>query len=213
MKSLLPFVEYYLRPLPGFRLMQPLLERLALWQWQRTGRPPAPRSVKAAMVRRFATTRRRVLVETGTFYGDMLEQLRDDFDRLISIELSPRLARRARRRFAAEPRFEIRQGDSGQVLGDVLRELARPAVLWLDGHYSGPLTARGDGDTPLAREVDLALCHGTTDDVILVDDARLLGTDPDYPTVDELRTLVASRRPDWRLALRDDALLLGESVE
>lgn len=206
MKNLLPFVEYWLRPAPGFGLVQPALEALAERRWRRDGLPPPPRSVKATLIRRYAGAARGALVETGTYYGDMLAALRGDFQALHSIELSPRLARRARRRFAGDDAVTIHEGDSGVLLPAVLRGLGRPAVLWLDGHYSGPLTARGAVDTPLLAELEAALALGTADDVILIDDARLLGTPP-YPSSAEVERLVAARRPEWSVHLESDVLV------
>jgi hypothetical protein len=205
-KSLIPFLEYYLRPLPGFTLLQPSLDRLALLRWTRTGEPPAPRSVKVALLRRFAGPDRRALVETGTFFGDTLAMLRSDFGVLHSIEISPWLARSARRRFAEDPGVQIHEGDSGLLLEQVLRDLGQPAVLWLDGHYSGPLTTRGSTDTPLLREIDSALQHGTPEDVILIDDARLLGANPAYPTAGEVHRRILAARPDWDFVVEGDVL-------
>lgn len=142
----------------------------------------------------------------------MLALLRNDFDHLVSIELSPRLARRARRRFAEDDRIEILEGDSGDLLGEVLQRLARPAVLWLDGHYSGPLTARGDVDTPLLREIQEALRHGTEEDVVLVDDARLLDSDPAYPRLETFRELIVAQRPTWGISLDVDILHAGPGI-
>ena len=202
----LPYLEYYLRPVPGFTVFHPLLEAASLRAWRRDGRPPAPRTVKEAIIRGFAGPPRRVFVETGTFYGDMIAAVRGDFERLFSIELSPRLARRATRRFAGDPRVAILEGDSGDRLGPLLRGLGAPAVIWLDGHYSGVLTARGESDTPLARELAAALECGTTQDVVLVDDARLIGCDPAYPSLGEIESLVGARRPGWTVQVLDDVL-------
>jgi hypothetical protein len=211
MPNILPYLEYWLRPVPGFTAVQPALERLATRRWERTRSPPPPRSVKAELVRRFAGGPRRAFIETGTFYGDLLELLRRDFDRLESIELSPSLARRARRRFAADPRIRVHEGDSAALLEQVIRDLARPAVIWLDGHYSGPLTARGTTDTPLVQEVEAALRAGTPDDVVLVDDARLLGTNPAYPRLEELVRLFEAR-PGWTVAVESDIVRAGRGI-
>lgn len=206
MRNLIPFLEYYLRPLPGFAIVQPWLERVAVSRWEHTGLPPAPRTLKADMIACFAEPGRRVLVETGTFYGDTLALLRNRFDELHSIELSPRLVRRARRRFHGEPKIRIHEGNSGDLLGSVLQELRRPAVIWLDGHYSGPLTARGATDTPLRLELQEALTWGTDDDAILIDDARLLGVDPAYPAVEEVSRRIHAARPDWMVDVQADML-------
>ena len=62
----------------------------ALLKWQRSGRPaPPPHQVKQAILRKYASKfNTRVLVETGTFLGDMIEAMRDNFDKIFSIELS-----------------------------------------------------------------------------------------------------------------------------
>ncbi len=156
----LSYVEYHLRPLPGFSRIQPWLDAATLRAWERTHQPPPPRSVKAAAIRRHAGAARRVFVESGTFFGDMVAAVRPDFDRLFSIELSPRLARRAQRRFAADRAVTILPGDSAALLGPLLRSVGAPAVLWLDGHYSGWLTARGETDTPVRREIEAVLDWG-----------------------------------------------------
>jgi len=200
----LAHIEYHLRSIPGFGLIQPWTEAAALWDWRRSQRPPPPRTVKAAAIRSYARSTRRIFVESGTFFGDMVAAVRPDFDRLISIELSPRLARRARRRFASDGAVTILQGDSGAVLGPLLASLSAPAVLWLDGHYSGWLTARGDTETPVLREVEAALEFGHSEDVLLVDDARLFGRDPAYPSTADLSARVRARRPGWEVRMEDD---------
>lgn len=156
-------------------------------RWTLTGHPPpAPHPVKRAMVRRYARRHGcRVLVESGTFEGDMVEGVRRSFDRVISIELDEDLARRARARFAEHPSVAIVQGDSGQILRDVLAGIDRPCVLWLDGHYSAGVTARGSSDTPIALELAHVGAHPLRGrHVVLIDDARLFTGAGDYPTLE-----------------------------
>lgn len=205
--AFLPFIEYFLRPVPGYTLLlQPLIEALSVRSWRRHGTPPAPRSIKVSAIRTFAPGR-DTFVETGTFYGDTLAAVQDDFERLISIELHPRLARRAARRFGHTPRVRIVQGDSSDQLEAILREVGGPAVIWLDGHYSGMLTARGEsGDTPVLRELDAVLRAGTSADAILVDDARLFGTDPAYPTIDQVAERMKAARPHCVVRVEDDII-------
>jgi len=101
----------------------------------------------------------------------------------------------------------IVNGDSTTQLEPILREVSAPAVLWLDGHYSGMHTARGvEGDTPILRELDVALREGKPDDAILIDDARLFGIDPAYPTVETIERFVSDARP-WCIVVVDDDII------
>src|SRR5439155_12039483 len=60
-------------------------------QWEAMGRVgPPPHAIKQRTLRLLADQYQlRVLVETGTFYGDMIEAMRKRFDAIYSIELSP----------------------------------------------------------------------------------------------------------------------------
>jgi hypothetical protein len=67
-------------------------------------------------------------------------------------------------------------------------------MFWLDGHYMGVGTGRGDVDSPLVNEFRALLAHPVRGHVVLIDDARLcVGTDG-YPTVDDLKAM-ARKRP------------------
>jgi len=82
-------------------------------------------------------------------------------------------------------------GDSGEVLGQVLDEVAAPCLFWLDSHYSGGATARANVETPIVRELETIAKHGPRDHVILIDDARDFDGRDDYPDLDTLRALAA----------------------
>ena len=205
--TILPHLEFTLRRFPGYGLIRPLIEAAALRRWQRLRQPPAPRPVKAAIIRQFADHRaRRTFVETGTFFGDMLAEVRPDFDHLFSIELHPMLGIRAQRRFAADANVTVIIGDSATELGPLLRTIHAPAVLWLDGHYSGFQTARGAVDTPILIELEAVFREGTIDDVVLIDDARLFGVDPAYPALADLEERMKRTRPDWNIRIVDDII-------
>jgi len=85
----------------------------------------------------------RVLVETGTYLGEMVDAMRTAFGRVYSIELDQELYWRAVQRFAGRGSVTIVQGDSSKVLPQLLAELAEPVLFWLDGHYSAGVTAKG----------------------------------------------------------------------
>ena len=112
------------------------------------------------------------LVETGTFLGAMVEASRDTFTRIISIELDAKLHRQAQRKFARFAHITILRGDSAAVLPEVLKGLSEPCLFWLDGHFSGGITAKSDVETPILQELAAILRHPIKGHVILIDDAR-----------------------------------------
>jgi hypothetical protein len=177
-------------------------------EWVAAGRPaPAPSAVKRAVLREYADRfGLRTLVETGTYRGGTIAALRNRFARIYSVELDDALYERAGARFAGMANVTLLHGDSADVLPTLLPRLTEPALFWLDGHYSGPGTAKGRKETPIVEEIRAVLAHPIPGHVILIDDARVFGTWPDYPTVEEFRALVATNRPGLIFDLEDDII-------
>lgn len=165
-----------------------------LQAWQKGPRiTQAPTLVKRALLRSLAAKHGlRTLVETGTCLGGTAYALRNDFDRIITIELDPALHARAARRLAPCRHIRALQGDSAALLPGVLRELDAPALFFLDGHYSGGITARGAVVTPVVEELRCILADPERH-VIVVDDARLFDGSDDYPTVPAVREMAKGR--------------------
>lgn len=196
-------------------LPAPVRETLRTWRadlrdrrdwaaWRRAPVLPPPHVVKVRRVlelaQRFGTG---LLIESGTFEGEMARKCRHGFRRIVTIELDPGLAERAARRLARYPNIQVLNGDSATVLPRVLAGVSEPALFWLDGHYSGTGTARGTSDTPLVQELQAIAGHGVRGHVVLVDDARLLGSG-DYPDLDEIRRVVAAFQPGGEVRVADD---------
>ena len=117
----------------------------------------------------------KVLVETGTYLGDMIQAMRPHFDQIYSIELSDALFEKARQRFESAKNVNLVHGDSGIQLPNVLKELKQPALFWLDGHYSEGFTAKGDKETPIYDELNWIVSVPERRHVIIIDDARCFG--------------------------------------
>jgi hypothetical protein len=179
-----------------------------LASWQANGRQaPSPHLVKQRVLREMAAENGlTVLVETGTYYGDMVEAMRSHFEKVYSIELSSELYERARRRFRGAGNVELLCGDSGVELGKIVARLDRAALFWLDGHYSAGVTAKGVKDTPIYEELDHILSARDLGHVIIIDDARCFGVDADYPTLEELKAYVLARRPNLAITVQDDSI-------
>jgi hypothetical protein len=188
--------------------VRPLTEQRINLQWRVAGRPvPPPPFVKQAIVkdyqRRFGL---QVFIETGTFAGDMIDAVKRRFQRIVSIELDPAWHARAVERFRSDAHVTLLHGDSGVRLKEVLASLTEPALFWLDAHYSGPITARGVLDSPIAQELGAVRAHPVKRHVVLIDDMRYFTGRDGYPTVDELVTWIREGDPAAVVEVRDDVL-------
>ena len=184
--------------------------REAYRDWLKAGKPvPPPHIVKQRAVREYARKYElRVFVETGTLAGDMIYAIKDYFDEIYSIELGQELYERAKKRFAGEKHIAIFQGDSTEILPEVLARIGEPCLFWLDAHYSEGITSRGPKETPLKDELHHILSHRVQDHVILIDDAREFTDRDDYPSLQELQDLVASMDSSWVFEVKDDIIRL-----
>lgn len=124
----------------------------------------------------------KVFIETGTYLGDSLAHAASfPFKKLISIEIDPELVIKARERFKEDPRIEIVQGSSSEVLEDILDRNQENVIVWLDAHFPTTPTAQHnysiekekDIRIPLEKEINtLQKRIGKFNDVILIDDLR-----------------------------------------
>lgn len=188
-------------------------EPMALRDWKRRGSPvPPPPPVKQALLLDLAARYSlRLFVETGTSFGDMVRAMIPHFERIWSIELGERLYVDATDRFRDASHVHLIHGDSGRELGRLLPHLDAPALIWLDAHFSGgPLrgatSARGDKDTPILEELDHILTVPEPRHVVVIDDARLFGSDPAYPTREAIAACVQSRSPHRRMIVACDCI-------
>lgn len=182
-------------------------ERRAVEYWERIGRPVPPLpAVKRALIasygRRFGT---RMFVETGTYTGETVASMLWRFERLVSIELHPCFAQRARERFAPFRHVTILEGDSSLLVRKLLKTLDEPALFWLDAHYSGAGTAHGEKQTPVMEELG-AIFETRLPHVVLIDDAREFTGDGEFPSLDEVRSFASYRRPDLHFDISDDII-------
>jgi len=177
-------------------------------EWERQGRPvPPPHVVKQHVIREFADKfGTKVLVETGTCHGDMVEAMKNYFSQIYSIELSDELYDKAKRRFAGDAHIQIIYGDSGIELEKVIPILNQSALFWLDGHYSAGPTAKGVKDTPIYEELAHVFNSSQPGHVILIDDARCFEADPTYPSIDELSVFIKENKPEANINVENDII-------
>lgn len=183
-------------------------ETAAFAEWERKGKlTPPPHIVKQRVLREYAKKYGlRILVETGTLFGDMVEAMRADFDRIYSIELSKELYERAMVRFKKVDNIELIHGDSGVELKRMMDKLNQATLFWLDGHFSGGVTARGEKDTPIYEELRHIINASDRGHVIIVDDAHCFGADSAYPSIEELSEFIRSLRSNLNIAVQHDII-------
>ncbi len=171
--------------------------------------PGVPRRL-ALWLRDTAAT--RDFVETGTFLGGTAKWAARHFDRVISIEADAKLYGAARKRLASYANIDLRLGRSQDVLSILIPELSRASLIWLDAHWSGGGTAGEGAECPLLEEIAI-VDAGTTQHVILIDDARLFLNPPPPPhkreqwppagaVIDKLRT-----KFDGYVCVTDDVIV------
>jgi len=157
------------------------------------------------LAREAAATGIRRAVETGTLMGDSAIKLAHIFSRVETIELSPNYALRSWFRLRRYRNVRLRFGDSSKLL----RPATEPTLYWLDGHWSAGNTAGAHRQCPLLDDL-CATSPGTARDWYLIDDARLFtgSLDPvldpaQWPTVDEIRAVLAELRPSHRVSVHE----------
>ena len=187
-----------------------MLGNFIIKQWHRKGMPyPSPHIVKQQLLNHYQQQYQlKMLIETGTYLGDMVDAQKERFERIVSIELSPDLARLAQRRFQGQSHIHILVGDSATVLMQLTPTLTEPALFWLDGHYSGGITAKGSTVCPIFGELNAIFNHNQHH-IILIDDARLFVGEDDYPTLAELSAYIKDHNRDYNVTVKDDIICVA----
>jgi len=179
-----------------------------LKEWYENGQPaPPPHSYKISVIKEYAAKfKSEILIETGTYLGETIEACKRNFKKLISIELDQRLYESAVNKFKTEPNISIYQGDSGEVLENVLTNISQPCLFWLDGHYSEGFTAKGSLNTPIIKELKHIFDHPNKNHVILIDDARCFTGEDDYPDIATLKKIINDYDPGLQFSVENDII-------
>jgi hypothetical protein len=140
----------------------------------------------------------KTFVETGTYEGETTSNLFGYFDKVITIEIDEQLFREAKLKFSLAPNVHCIKGDSSVVFKTILPNIHDDTIFFLDGHYSGGKTGRGETDVPLEQELTLINNLFKHKGIILIDDYRLF----------------QSQEKDWTLLTKNKMIeLLGSRVQ
>jgi len=170
------------------------------WKFRAVPGAGAPHLVKQRTIAEFASKfNLRVLVETGTNYAHMLYVNQNRFREIYSIELDDRKAESARRKASSHPNIRVLQGNSANVLPQLLPALKESCLFWLDAHDF-------DIATPVKQELDAIYKYPAQGHVLLIDDARWFDGRTEYPTMEALREKTAGEYPGRVVEVKDDII-------
>jgi len=197
-----------------YRMIKKICYKKEYRKWTLSGKPiPPPHMVKQIIVKAYAAQFGiDIFVETGTYLGEMVGAVKYNFKRIYSIELSHELYENARKKFFKYKHISILNGDSAEVLPEILIYVEEPCLFWLDGHYSGGNTAKGEKETPIMEELKQICAHPVKNHLILIDDAREFTGQNDYPTIESLRTFVGARLPGYGFDVKDDIIRIYKKL-
>ena len=177
----------------------------AVWNGQYR---PAPHAVKMRILRSWLPDAAEMtFVETGTYRGDTVLALHHVFKRVISIEINPALHELAKSRTAAAQNIDLVLGDCVVELPKILSNLGGRAAFWLDGHWSGGVTGRGDMDDPILVSLNQIGSHPNKTHVLFIDDARTFQGGNSVPDLVEVLSAIRAINADYSIRVHNDIIV------
>lgn len=193
-----------------YELTNPIIQHKALRDWHKRGKtPPTPHCIKQAIIKKIAYQYSiKTFIETGTYLGNMVDDVKTIFKKIYTIELDKNLYKRARNKFSKNPHVSIIFGDSATALPHILSRINKPVLFWLDAHYSKGITARAEKETPIIEEISAILNHPVKKHVILIDDADCFTGKNDYPTLKFLKSFIKSNNASLAITVEYNMIIV-----
>lgn len=115
----------------------------------------------------------RIFVETGSCLGKSIILARGvGFEKIYSVELSEQLYKFCYDLFKDNIYVTLFLGDSALALNEILKDINEPVTFWLDAHYSGGVTQKGENLSSLLDELKTISKHRIKTHTILIDDVN-----------------------------------------
>ncbi|HEX2241274.1 MAG TPA: hypothetical protein VHJ82_09065 [Actinomycetota bacterium] len=186
-----------------------LSRRFAAYQFDRgVSWQPSNHAKRRHLLELFHSRGHRTLIESGTYLGDTVAFFVGRADQILSVELDPRLYDRAVDRFSGESSVTIHHGDALRAIPQLVGASPDAPLVWLDGHFSGEGTAAGELEEPAPALLSSLAAVAPAGSTIVVDDLRLFGAVPDYPSLHELVDAAYQAFPSARIRVGLDALVI-----
>lgn len=188
-------------------------QKILNW-WIANGRKiPPPHEYKQKLIKDYKYQYSiNILVESGTFRGEMVYAQKDIFKKIYSVELSKTLYEKVAKRLRKFRNVSLFYGDSREIIPKILRDISEPSIFWLDGHYSGFETAKGVEETPVRYELEYIM-NSPYDHLILIDDARMFNGKNDYPRIEELKAYTLKKKFNYYFVVENDIIKILPNVD
>lgn len=193
------------------------LYELIKWQEIYNFSEPFPHFIKRKALKEYSSSS-TIWVETGTLVGDTAKYLSKVAKFVYTIEPSEKYYNLSVKNLTNYENVKIYNDTSENKLNDIL-EIIKPnsnVCFWLDGHWSGGDTFKGETDTPILSELDTIekYLNKFSKLNILIDDFRIfdIGNNVEtYPSKEVLIEYAAKNNLKWRIT-RDIFILSKESI-
>ena len=163
------------------------LDQYKVWQNYHNFAEPFPHFVKKTVFETFSS-KDTIWVETGTHVGQTAAYLSKISKFVYTMEPSIKYYEYSKKILSEENNCKIYHGTSQDYLEQILTEIEDGSSVnfWLDGHWSGGDTFKGDTDTPINEELNIisSFVNKFSNIAVLVDDVRLF--DKNFEKKDEV---------------------------
>jgi hypothetical protein len=172
--------------------------------WRKKGfSSPSPHSVKMAVLKRYGPPD-STWIETGSYLGETASRLSRMSKQVHSIEPEKSLFEFVSWRYKKIDNLKFYYGPSEKVLEDLVRVQNANTCFWLDGHFSGDITYRGDDSSPIIFELSVIEKYlANLENVrVLVDDVRdfaFQSNDSSYPNLNYLVSWASKNNLNWTI--------------
>jgi hypothetical protein len=164
------------------------------------------RAIKASQ----QATQSKVFIETGTYFGVTTRRCAPFFEKVYTIELDKELANKATSFLKPKKNVQVLQGDALDILPELLsQEIGNNCLIFLDGHFSGGITACGSLPEPAIEELKIIAMYKNKVNAIIIDDFRLFGKEPDFPSKTHLFQVIEEHFPEFNITVHLDQIVLN----
>lgn len=132
-----------------------------------------------------------VFIETGTYKGSTILNMVPLFDELHTIEFGKEIYEDLINRYG-ESKINFHNGDSAEKLSEILKNIDKKVLFFLDAHYSGGDTAGSWENVPLLKELEAIIEWGKPC-VVIIDDVRIFNTACLNVSIDSVKSIVNSK--------------------